>query len=239
MSAAEAVSRSPHLVLVPGLTCTAELFSPQIAALRAHVGVSVADHSKHDSVAAIAAAILAAAPRRFALCGLSMGGYIAFEMLRQAPERIERVALLDTAAGPDSAAQRARRLRLIAMARGGKYKEVSIALWPLYIHPDRHEDTALKAVVLRMIAETGAETFIRQQSAIMSRADSRPSLARIKCPALVLVGAQDALTPPAEAEAIAAGIDGARLVSVPDCGHLSTLERPAAVNRALADWLDW
>jgi pimeloyl-ACP methyl ester carboxylesterase len=121
--------RPTHLVLVPGLACTEYLFAEQIGSLRGKVAVSVADHARNDTMSAIARAVLATAPNRFALCGLSMGSYIAFEMVRQAPDRIERLALLDTSALSDTPEQTERRLKLIAMAQIGEYKSVRDTLW--------------------------------------------------------------------------------------------------------------
>lgn len=225
------------LLLVPGLLCSARLYAPQIAALWPFGPVTVADHRRDDKVAAIAARILADSPPRFALAGLSLGGYIAFAMLRQAPERIAKLALLDTSARPDTAEQSARRENFIAMAEEGKLTEVVDTLTRVYLHRNRHNDDALKRVVQDMAADTGVEAFVRQQKAIMSRMDSRPLLATIRCPTLVLVGDGDELTPPDLSKEICTGISGARLVVVPDCGHLSTIEKPNAVNAALAEWL--
>jgi pimeloyl-ACP methyl ester carboxylesterase len=225
------------LVLVPGLLCSARLFAPQVAALWPLGPVTVADHRRDADMAAIAAAILSHAPPRFALAGLSMGGYIAFAMLRLAPERIARLALLDTSARPDVAEQTAAREKFIAMAEAGKLADVVETLTPRFLHRNRHGDETLKRIVREMAADTGPEAFVRQQRAIMSRPDSRPLLATIHCPSLVLVGDGDELTPPELSKEIAAGISGARLVIVPDCGHLSTLEKPDAVNAALAEWL--
>jgi pimeloyl-ACP methyl ester carboxylesterase len=171
------------------------------------------------------------------LVGLSMGGYIAFEMLRQAPQRIARVALLDTSAQPESPEQTARRKQHLALTEAGRYHEVTDLQFPLAVHPSRHGDRALRREYERMGEETGPEAFVRHQQAIMGRADSRPGLHSIRCPTLVLVGDGDVLTPPDHAREIAAGIAGAQLVVVPDCGHLSTLERPDEVTKALADWL--
>lgn len=231
------MAQSLPLVLVPGLLCSARLYGPQIAALWPFGQVAVADHRRDADMAAIAARILADAPPRFALAGLSMGGYIAFAMLRLAPERIARLALLDTAAGPDLPEQKVGREKFIAMAEAGKLTDVVEMLTPRFLHRSRQNDEALKRVVRDMAAETGPEAFVRQQKAIMSRPDARPLLASIRCPSLVLVGEGDELTPPELAKEIAGGISGARLVVVPDCGHLSTLEKPEAVNAALTDWL--
>jgi pimeloyl-ACP methyl ester carboxylesterase len=222
---------------VPGLNCTARLYAEQVPALWGFGPVTIADHRRGDSVAAIAAHVLATAPPRFALVGLSMGGYIAFAIMREAPERMARLALLDTSARPDTPEQSERRRGMIALAEGGRFGEVPDLLFPVFVHRNRHGDEALRAIVRAMAEETGPQTFVRQQRAIMTRPDCRAQLASVRCPTLVLVGDGDELTPPMLSEEIAAGIAGARLVRVPDCGHLSTLERPEPVNRALVDWL--
>lgn len=226
------------IVLIPGLNCSARLYAAQIPALWRYGPVLVADHRRDDLVAALAGRILAEAPPRFALAGLSMGGYIAFEILRQAPDRVSRVALLDTSARPDTPQQTQRREQQIALARTGRFAEVTEALWPLLVHRDRHADRELKLLVGVMADETGPEAFVRQQTALKVRPDSRPTLAAVRCPTLVLVGDGDALTPPELAKEIADGIAGAKLVTVPDSGHLSTIERPEAVNRALTAWME-
>lgn len=225
------------IVLVPGLGCSARLYAPQINALWVHGTVLVADHRRDDAMADIAKRIFADAPPRFALAGLSMGGYIAFAMLRQAPERIARLALLDTSARPDRPEQIPDREKFIAMAQSGRFTEVTETLIPRYIHPSRYGDEALKQIVRDMAADTGAEAYARQVRAIMGRPDSRPLLAAINCPTLVLVGEADAATPPELSKEIAAGISGSRLVIVPGSGHLSTIEKPDAVNAAFAEWL--
>jgi pimeloyl-ACP methyl ester carboxylesterase len=230
-------ARSTHLILMPGLACTEELFAEQIASLRGNVTISVADHTRHDTISGIARAILAAAPDQFALCGLSMGGYIAFEMMRQAPGRVERLALLDTTALTDTPEQTERRLKLIALAQTGEFNSVCDTLWPLFVHPARHGDVVLKRAVFKMMKDTGPEIFVRQQKAIMSRPDSRSSLGAIHCPTLVLVGDEDVLTPVSAARTILDGIAGSKLHIVPGCGHLATMEQPDAVTKALRAWL--
>ena len=225
------------LVLIPGLLCSAALWTEQICALSDIANVTVADHTRHASMREIASAILAAAPARFALAGLSMGGYIAFEIIRQAADRVTRLALLDTGARADAPERRQGRLRLIALAEQDGAARAQQELLPLLVHAQRLTDKALIDTIVQMATDTGVEAFTRQQWAIMARPDYRPLLAQISCPTLVLVGAEDALTPLALAQEIADGIAGARLVIVADCGHLSTLERPQAVNRALRAWL--
>ncbi len=223
-------------VLIPGLLCTPRLYAEQIPALWRCGPVLIADHTRDDTMAAIAARILAAAPARFALAGLSMGGYIALEIVRRAPDRVARLALLDTGARADTPEQSERRNRLIALAQGGRFGEIPDLLFPLFVHRNHQADASLKQVVRVMAEETGVETFMRQQRAIMRRPDLRPSLAAIRCPTLVLVGEGDELTPPALAREIADGIAGAHLVVVSESGHLSTLEQPAAVSKALVEW---
>jgi pimeloyl-ACP methyl ester carboxylesterase len=230
-------ARSKHLIFVPGLACTEKLFAEQIMSLREDVTISVADHTRHDTISGIAQAILAAAPDRFALCGLSMGGYIAFEMMRQAPGHVERLALLDTTALSDTPEQTERRLKLMALAETGEFNSVCDTLWPLFVHSSRHGDAALKRAVFKMMNDTGPEIFVRQQKAIMSRPDSRSSLGAIHCPTLVLVGNEDVLTPVSAARKIADGIAGSKLHIVPGCGHLSTMEQPDAVTETLCAWL--
>ncbi len=226
------------IVLVPGLNCSARLYAEQIPALWRFGPVSVADQRRDESIAGIARRILAAAPPRFALAGLSMGGYIAFEIMRQAPHRVFKLALLDTGAGPETAEQTERRRHRIALTKAGRFAEAVDMHFPVVVHRDRHGDAALKRLVRAMAEEIGPEAFLRQQQAIIDRPDSRPGLAAIACPTLMLVGDGDVLTPPAQAQEIVAGIPGARLVIVPECGHLSTLERPQAVTQALVEWME-
>jgi pimeloyl-ACP methyl ester carboxylesterase len=226
------------LVLVPGLANTSRLYEPQIEALSPDRDIIVADHTQDDSIQGIAARLLKSAPHRFALAGLSMGGYVAMEVLRQAPERVQRLALLDTSARPDTPEARQDRERLIALAEGGRFEDIVSELWPRLVHPERQSDQALQAIVMSMMRETGAEAFTRQQRAIMARPDSSTLLPGIEIPTLVLVGDVDAITPPEVAREMAEMIEWASLVVVPGSGHLSSLEEPARVTQALQLWLD-
>jgi pimeloyl-ACP methyl ester carboxylesterase len=231
------LSETLPIVLIPGLLASARLYAPQIPKLWLSGPVMVADHTRDDSMGAIARRILGAAPPRFALAGLSMGGYISFEIVRQAAARVVKLALLDTSAQPDTPeATQARRAQM-ALAATGRLDEVADSQFERMVAEPRRADTGLRETNLRMAREVGVAAFARQQTAIIGRADSRPTLKEIRCPTLVLVGENDALTPPDRAAEIAAGIAGARLVSVPGCGHLSTLEQPDVVTRALVEWL--
>ena len=225
------------IVLVAGLNCSARLYGEQLPLMWQFGPVTIADHRRDDTIAAIAGRVLAAAAPRFALAGLSMGGYIAFEMVRQAPERVMKLALLDTGAGAETADRTAARQPLLELAQSGRFAEITDLQFPFLVHRSRHHDAALKAIVRAMNAETGAEAYLRQQRAIISRPDSRPHLAAIACRTLVVVGDDDQLTPPDLAREMASAIPRARLAVIAECGHLSTVERPQAVNKALAEWL--
>ncbi len=229
--------QSLPIVLIPGLGCTARLYTGQLPALSTFGPVTVADHRRGDHMDLIARQILADAPAKFALAGLSMGGYIALAIMRLAPERVDRLALLDTGPRSDTPEQSERRKAQIALAENGQIDAINEALWPLLVHPDRKDDLALKAEVAEMAVVSGGAAFARQQRAIMTRPDSRPGLPEIKCPTLVLVGEGDQLTPPHLAEEMTSLIPGSRLVVVPDCGHLSTMERPDVVTKALVEWM--
>ena len=230
------VERTP-LVLVPGVLCTRALWEAQLKGLADVAHMTVAEHARHDTMTGIAESILASAPARFALAGLSMGGYISLEIVRQAPDRIDRLALLDTSARPDTPELTERRQAQIALARGGRFAEIADQQLPLLIHPSRHSDPSARDLVRLMADETGPDAFIRQQQAIMGRVDSRPGLGAIDRPTLVLVGDSDQLTPPELSAEIAGSIPGARLVVVAGAGHLSTLDQPDQVTRALVAWL--
>lgn len=229
--------KSLPIVLIPGLACTARLYSEQMPALWTFGPVTVADHRRADHVDAIAGQILESAPGQFALAGLSMGGYIALAIMRIAPERVAKLALLDTGSRSDTPEQTERRKAQIAMAQNGQLDAINDMLWPLLVHADRKDDAVLKAVVTQMSLMSGAETFVRQQQAIMTRPDSRPFLPNIKCPTLVLVGDGDQLTPPHLAEEMAGLISNSRHVVVPQSGHLSTLEQPEFVTKTLVEWM--
>lgn len=235
-----AVGKTP-LVLVPGLLCDARLWRHQIAHLRDIADTTVADVTRGSSVREMARAVLDAAPseERFALAGLSMGGYVALEVMRTAPERVARLALLATSARPDTPEQTAARRELIALARDGRFDEVPHRLLPRLVHPSALDDArALVATVVGMAEAVGPEAFARQEEAIIARPDSREYLPAISCPTLVLCGREDELTPLELHEEMAALIPGSQLRVIDECGHLSTLERPEEVTAALREWLE-
>ena len=225
------------LLMVPGLVSDDDLFREQSAALADEVDVVVSDVSRGRSIADMARDALAVAPERFALAGLSMGGYVVWEILRQARERVTAVALLDTSARPDVDEQVARRQALIELAQAGRFADVLDLLWPFEVSRVRRSDAALRARSDAMFLRAGPEVFVRQTEAIIARMDSRSDLSFVDVPALVLCGRDDAITPLDGSEEMAAGIAGAELVVLDDCGHLSTWERPDEVTAALQRWL--
>jgi pimeloyl-ACP methyl ester carboxylesterase len=226
-----------HLVFLPGLLCDHALWAHQAAHLAGTARIFVGDLTRDDSIKAMASRILEEAPDTFALAGLSMGGYVAQEIMRQEPERVERLALIDTQARPDTAEQVKTRQGLIRLAGLGKFKGVTPRLLPNLVHKDRLEDPAVRDVVLEMAARIGQEAFARQQTAIMGRQDSRGDLHAIRVPTVVMCGRQDILTPPELHQEMAEAIPGAKLVIIEVCGHLAPLEQPDAVTAVLRDWL--
>lgn len=229
-------SRMP-LVLLPGLLCDAALWRHQTDTLADLADMTIADVTQEDQAGPMAQRILAEAPEEFALAGLSMGGYLAFEILRQAPDRVTRLALLDTSARADTREKTKLRQDLIDLAQTGEFKGVTPRLLPRLIHPARMGDAALVGSVLAMAERVGRDAFVRQERLLMLRPDSRHDLSLIHCPTLVLCGRQDGLTPLAESEEMAEKIPRAKLVVIEDCGHLSAMERPRAVSAVLRYWL--
>jgi pimeloyl-ACP methyl ester carboxylesterase len=225
------------LLLLPGLLLDERLYKHQVDALQDVTKIQVPDLTQDDTISAMATRVLSAAPERFALCGLSMGGYVALEIMRLAPARVDRLALLDTQARPDAGEARERRLSLMDMAEQGRFDDAVAHLLPLFVHEDRLADKDLMDIVESMAQGVGRGAFLRQQRAIMGRADSRASLTGINCATMVLCGRQDALTPPHLHEELAAAIPNATLIILPRCGHLSALEQPAAVTAQMRVWL--
>lgn len=226
------------LILLPGLLCDDALWAHQHDFLEEFAHIIVADLTREDNIPDMARHVLARAPERFALAGLSMGGYVAQEIMRQSPHSVLSLALIDTNARADLPEQTARRRALMAEAEQGQFIGIGRKLLPNLIHPQSAKDEAIVATVLGMAERVGKEAFLRQQNAILNRIDGREDLTRIECPTLVMCGAQDALTPvEMHREMVDAIGDNADLVVIEDCGHLSPIERPEEVSAALFDWL--
>jgi pimeloyl-ACP methyl ester carboxylesterase len=231
------VSSKPTLILAPGLLCDEALWRHQSEHLSDIAEVMVADFTTGDSMPEFAASILGMTSGPFSLAALSMGGYVAQEVMRQAPERVERLALLDTSARADTDDQASRRRGLIELSQKGQFKGVTKTMLHLFLPESRHDDEELVGEVMAMAQRVGRDAFVRQQTAILGRAEGRGDLARITVPTLVACGRLDMLTPLELSEEIAAGIPGAALVAVENCGHLSTMERPEAVTALLRYWM--
>lgn len=231
------MDRTTPIVLVPGLASSARIYAPVIPALWRFGPVTVANHIRDDSMAAIAGRILADAPPRFALAGHSMGGYIAFEIMRQAGERVTKLALINTQARPDTPEATARRRGLMERARRGELRAIREESFPELVHPSRRDDADILELVHAQDDDVGVEGYLRQQTAIIARVDSRPTLSTITCPTLVLTGDVDNTIPNALSKEMAEGIAGARLVILDRCGHLPQAEQPEATVRALIEWL--
>ena len=225
------------LILLPGLLCDEALWAHQTRYLAEVADVTVADLTGRDSVSELAADVLATTPPRFAVAGLSMGGYVALEIVRQAPERVVKLALLDTNARADTDKQRRRRRGLMALADRGEFRGVTPRLLPMLIHPDRIGEEALTSEVMAMAERVGRDAFQRQQKLIMDRPDSRPGLSSLRLPTLVLCGRQDAISTLEMHVEMAEAIPSARLAIVEECGHLAALERPHATTALMRDWL--
>jgi pimeloyl-ACP methyl ester carboxylesterase len=225
------------LVLVPGLLCNQRLWHHQLTALADQARIWVVDSASHDNIAAIAAQVLESAPARFALAGLSLGGYICFEIMRQAPSRVTRLALLDTSPRADDDTRKSARRAAIHLALSGRFTTICRLTLPGMIHPGRIQDTSLIRDIRTMSAEVGGDAFLRQQNAIMARADSLSDLPAYRLPTLVLCGRQDKLTPLADHQLMARRIGGSVLKVVENCGHLAPMERPREVTAALRVWL--
>lgn len=223
-------------LLVPGLNCDARVFAGVAQALWPYGPITVANHQSGDSVEAIASTILADAPPRFGLIGFSMGGYISLEMLRQAPGRVLRLALLDTTAGPDSEEATANRRRLIALARKGRFVDAVEQTYARSVHAENADNSDLYAIHRGMAEASGPAVYERQQEAIIARPDSRPTLTAIRVPTLIVVGEGDQITPPDASREMHEAIPGSRLLVVPRAGHMALLEQPEPVHSALRDW---
>jgi pimeloyl-ACP methyl ester carboxylesterase len=227
----------PAVALLCAHLCDERLYAAQRAALAAGRDCRAFVFRDEDTLGAMAETVLAAMPPRFALVGLSLGGYVAFEIVRRALPRIERLALLDTTAAADTPVRRAGRLADIAKVEAGGIEALIPELPARWLLPAHRERSDLVALMGEMARSVGANGQRNQQRAMLARPDSHDDLARVKVPTVVLCGEHDPVTPVADHAAIAARIAGAQLERIADCGHLSTIEQPEAVSRVLVDWL--
>ena len=232
------MSEPAPLLLLPGLICDDRLWAAQVEALADHDPVAVPGYPGARSLAAMAELSLARAPPTFSLAGHSMGGRVALEILRMAPERVERLALLDTGVHPPSEGEAAKRRALLEVARTQGI-EAMVDLWlPPMVHPDRRGDAAFMAPLRAMAAAGGAERYADQITAMIDRPDPLPLLPLIHCPTLIGVGRQDEWSPVAQNREIAAAIKSADFAIFEDCGHMAPVEAPDQVSAALRRWLE-
>lgn len=224
------------LILVPGLLCDAGLWTDQRYVLGRERAVRVADTSLSKSIEGMAAQILQGAPERFALAGLSMGGYVAQAIAALAPDRLAGLALLDTNAHADTSEATANRRAQIERSRTD-FDGVLDDMFPGLVAPAHADDVRLKTAWKAQAHRLGRDTFARQQMAIIERVDRMEMLRMLRLPALVLCGAEDQLTPPEKHRAMADALPDAELVLIEGAGHLSPMEKPAEVTAALTRWL--
>lgn len=225
------------LVFLPGMMCDGRLFGPQIRHFGRKRAIHIAPITNHESIEDIAVEVLACAPRRFALAGLSMGGIVALEVMRLAPERVSRLALMDTNASSEVPQVAANREPQIARVKAGLLPEVMRdEMKPNYLAPGPNRADVLD-IVQEMAIEIGAGVFLRQSRALQRRPDQQKLLSQISVPTLVLCGEYDTLCPVSRHETMAELIPGAVLAVIPGAGHLPTLEQPQLVNKAMESWL--
>lgn len=231
------MSEQIPLLFVPGLLCDHALWQHQIQDLSDIADCHVAETKLHNRIADMTSHILAEAPSEFALAGLSMGGYISMEIMRQAPERVLKLALIATRARQDPEESQKTRRGLISLAQRGRFTGVSPRLMPMFVHPDRLEDAELTATISEMAQRIGKDAFIRQQEAILDRCDSREDLPDYRCPTLIICGREDLVTPLALHEEMRDLIPQTDFHILEKCGHLPPLEHPQQVSQLLRHWL--
>jgi pimeloyl-ACP methyl ester carboxylesterase len=228
----------PCLVLLPGLACDERLWEAQLPALPAGIDVRVSDaHMRHPSIEAMADAVLREHEGPLVLCGASMGGMVAMEAARQAPERIAGLALLGTNPRPETPEMLELRASAIELFEQGEARDVIQFNAGFAFHPEQAGDAALVRRYVELVLDAGAQQLVSQNRALMTRPDQRPSLASLRCPVLVICGDADRLTPPECSAEIAQLVPQAELVWIENCGHMLTMEKPAEVNAALVPWL--
>jgi pimeloyl-ACP methyl ester carboxylesterase len=228
---------SQDIVLIPSQLCTDLVWEPQLPVLSAFARPRVFVQRDHDTVGAMAQSVLDASPEGFTLITHGMGGFVAFEMLRRAPQRIGKLVLMSALAPADTPKQTERRMGYIRLVEQGRFDGIIEERIPMLVHPSRTGDAALTAILRRMASDTGPEVFQRQQRAIMARPDSRPMLASIPCPTVLVFGRQDGITSIEHQNEMLNTIPNVRLEILEDCGHMMTLEKPADVNARLSAFL--
>lgn len=230
-----------HVLLLPGLACDGEVWKHQARRLSEFATVQIADYGASDSLKKMAEAALRRAPVRFALAGHSMGGRVAFEIIRRVPEHVTGLALIDTAyrkfaGGEAGARERAERLRLVGVAQSQGMRAMARDWVRNMVHPSRLSDVPLIESIVEMLARKSPEVYAGQIKALLERPDATPVLSTIRCPSIILCGRQDSWSLLSTHKEIAARIPQSKLVIIEECGHMAPMERPAEVTTALAAW---
>ncbi len=238
----QAIQPVPHLLLLPGLACDAEVWKHQASAFSDFTSVQIAEYGASDSLEEMAHVVLRGAPERFALAGHSMGGRVAFEILRRAPGRVAGLAVLDTGykpleAGAAGERERSERLAFVELAQTQGMRAMARQWVRNMVHPDRLADAALIEAIVGMLGRKSSEIFRAQIEALLHRPDATAVLGEIRCPTLVLCGREDAWSLLSRHQEIAARIPGSRLAVIEHCGHMATMEQPEAVTAALREWM--
>lgn len=231
------MSEKTSLILLPAFMSTRTLWRPQIAALADIAKIDVVELTPFYSVTQMAEAVLDQAPARFALAGLSLGGFTAFEIMRRAPQRVLRLALISTTARNDSLERLATRKPQIEAVQSGRFAEVVEGFLKVLQSPGHPWSPEVLDTVRHMVHEAGPDCFLRQQNAMINRVDQRDSLAAIPCPTIVIHGREDQSWPLENGEQLARLIPGARLSVIESCGHFPTLDRPTETTEVLRAWL--
>ncbi|MBZ5500930.1 MAG: alpha/beta hydrolase [Acidobacteriia bacterium] len=231
----------PHLLLLPGLACDAEVWKHQARSLAQSTTVTIADYGSSDSLPGMAQVVLDGAPERFALGGHSMGGRVAFEILRRAPERVVGVGLLDTGhrgwvPGEAGERERAERMAFVELARTQGMRAMARSWLQRMVHPARLADESLTSAIVEMFGRKTPEIFAAQIQALLNRPDATPVLQGLRCPAMLLCGREDAWSVLATHREMAALIPGSKLVVIENCGHMAPMERPEEVTAAMTEW---
>jgi pimeloyl-ACP methyl ester carboxylesterase len=234
--------RHPHLLLLPGLVCDDAIWEHQARYLSKVTTIKIADYGSSDSLEKMAQVVLQDAPERFAVAGHSMGGRIAFEILRRVPERVTGVVLLDTAHRPRATGEagereRADRFALLELARSQGMRAMARQWIPAIVHPSRLSDEAFINSIVEMIARKTADIFAAQINALLERPDAAPVLRSLRCPTMILCGREDLWSPLAGHREMVALVPQSKLVIIENCAHMAPIERPEDVTAALGDWL--
>lgn len=231
------MSDTTEIALIPSQLCTELLFEPQLAALSAIGTPRIYVQRDYDTVAGMAQGVLDKAEQTFALVAHGMGCFVAFEILRRAPQRVTKLVMMSGLAPADTSKQTVRREGYLRLVEEGKFDGIIEERIPMLVNPSRVGDESVTRILRQMARETGPDVFQRQQRAIMARADSRPTLGAILCPVLLMFGRQDGISTLDHQTEMLNAIPHARLEILEECGHMMSLERPEKVNAVLTDFL--